>query len=215
MGKTATPRFRGSGGAGAWGGVVSAIADFINDRVLSCDLMMNHSASRCFDGGINRLVRYGLWTLSTSIFLLTLNAQTASWEDRLVGKWKMNIAKSQFQSMPRPIESAMTISQATASRFKLQVVSTFPGGKTSFMGFDGAIDGKPHDYQGTQGAKLSFVDNNGVLEGTATYPGGMTMHETITISQDSNTISSESNLAFPKGTASWTEVWERVQQKKK
>jgi hypothetical protein len=153
--------------------------------------------------------------LSTAIFLLTLNAQTASWEDKLVGKWKMNIAKSQFQSRPQPIESAMTISQATVSRFKWQLITTFPGGKTSVMGFDGAIDGKPHDYQGTQGAKLSFVDNNGVLEGTATYPGGMTMHETITVSQDSNTITSESNLTFPKGTASWTEVWERVQQKKK
>jgi hypothetical protein len=156
-----------------------------------------------------------LWTLSTAIFLLTLNAQTANWEDKLVGKWKLNIAKSQFQNMPRPIESAMTISQATASRFKWQVVTTFSGGKTSFMGFDGAIDGKPHDYQGAQDAKLSFVDNNGVLEGTATYPGGMTMHVTTSISQDSNTISSESNLTFPKGTASWTEVWERVPQNKK
>jgi len=177
--------------------------------------MRKRSASGCFDSRINRLVRYGLWTLSTAIFLLTLSAQTANWEDELVGKWKMNIAKSQFQGMPRPIESAMTISQATASRFKWQVITTFPGGKTSFMGFDGAIDGKPHDYQGTQGAKLSFVDNNGVLEGTATYPGGMTMHEIVTISQDSNTITSESNLTFPTGTGSSTEVWERVQQKKK
>ena len=160
-------------------------------------------------------MRYGLWTLSTAIFLLTLNAQTASWEDKLVGKWKMNIAKSQFQGMPRPIESATTISQATASRFKWQVITTFPGGKTSFMGFDGAIDGKPYDYQGARGAKLSFVDNNGVLEGTATYPGGMTMHETITLSQDGNTMISESKLTSPTATASWTEVWERVQQKKK
>lgn len=94
------------------------------------------------------------------------------------------------------------------------MITTFPGGKTSFTSFDGAIDGKPRDYQGTQGAKLSFVDTNGVLEGTTTYPGGMTMHETITISQDNNTITSESNLTFPKG-ASWTEVWERVPQKKK
>lgn len=177
--------------------------------------MRKRSASRSFDSGINRLVRYGLLTLSTASFLLTLNAQTPNWEDKLVGKWKMNIAKSQFQSMPQPIESLMTISQATVSRFKWQMITTFPGGKTSFMGFDGAVDGKPHDYQGTQGAKLSFVDNKGVLEGTANYPGGMTMHETITISQDSNTITSESNLTLPKGTASWTEVWERVQQKKK
>jgi hypothetical protein len=185
------------------------------NRVLRFDLMRKRPAIRCLDSGINRIVRYGLWMLCTAISLLTLNAQTASWEDKLVGKWKMNIAKSQFQSTPQPIESAMTISQATVSRFKWQVITTFPGGKTSVMGFDGAIDGKPHDYQGTQGAKLSFVDNNGVLEGTATYPGGMTMHETITVSQDSNTITSESNLTFPKGTASWTEVWERVQQKKK
>jgi hypothetical protein len=153
--------------------------------------------------------------LSTAILVSPLNAQPTGWQDKLVGKWKMNIAKSQFQGMPQPIESVMTISQATASRFKWKVATTFSGGKTSLMGFDGAIDGKPHDYQGAQDAKLSFVDNNGVLEGTATYPGQMTMHETITLSEDSNTLSSESNLTSPTATASWTEVWERVQQKKK
>jgi hypothetical protein len=153
--------------------------------------------------------------LSIAILVSPLNAQTSRWEDNLVGKWKMNIAKSRFQGMPQPIEAEMTISQATAARFKWKVATTFPGGKTSLMGFDGAVDGKPHDYQGAQGAKLAFVDNNGVLEGTATYPGQMTMHETTTLSQDGNTIISESTLTSPSATASWTEVWERVQQKKK
>ena len=170
---------------------------------------------RCSDRGIQRLLRYGLSALSATFFLFPLNAQTANWEDNLVGKWKMNLAKSQFQGVPRPIESEMTISEATMSRFKWKVITTAPGGKTSVMGFDGAINGKRYDYQGTRGAKLSFVDNNGVLEGTATYPRGMTMHEAITISQDSNTITAESNLTYPNGTASWSEVWDRVQQKKK
>jgi hypothetical protein len=66
-----------------------------------------------------------------------------------------------------------------------------------------------------RGTQLSFVDNNGVLEGTATYPGGSTMHETTTISADGNTITSPSKANFLKGTFSWIEVWERVPDKKR
>src|SRR5208282_6626836 len=99
---------------------------------------------------MNRFTRYGLWVLSAAIFLLTLKAQTAS-EAKLVGKWKLNTAKSQYRGAPRPNEATMVISQATASHFKWQVSTAFAeGGRSvwSDMGFDGAIDGQPYEYKG-------------------------------------------------------------------
>ncbi len=71
---------------------------------------------------MNRVPRYGLWMLSTVVFALTLNAQTSD-ETKLVGKWKLNIAKSQYQTAPGPIEAMMVISDATASHFKWKVTS--------------------------------------------------------------------------------------------
>jgi len=84
------------------------------------------------------------------------------------------------------------------------------------MGFDGTVDGKPYVYKGAQrGTQLSFVDNNGILEATATYPGGETMHQTSTVSPDGNTMTAQCSLSSPAATASWTEVWERVPDKKR
>jgi hypothetical protein len=167
---------------------------------------------------LNKFIQYLRWALIAAAFVVTLAAQTPG-EDKLVGKWKLNISKSQYQGVPRPSEASLVISAASPSHFKFQVTTAFTdGGKTvwSDMGFDGAIDGQPYEYRGAQrGTVLSFVDHNGVIEGTAKYPSGTTMHETITISADGNTMTSPSSMNLPKGTASWTEVWERVPDKKR
>jgi hypothetical protein len=166
---------------------------------------------------MNRSKRYGLWMLSAAAFLLTLNAQTSN-AVKLVGKWKLNTAKSQYQGPPPPSEGTLVVSQATASHFKWKATFGFTGnGRTRWddYGFDGALDGRPYEYKGApRGTHLSYVDIDGVLEGTSTSPDGTTQHETITVSADGNTMTSQSKLSFPKGTASWTEVWERVPDKK-
>ncbi len=164
---------------------------------------------------MNRFMRYGLWMLSAAAFLLTLNAQTAN-EAKLVGKWKLNTAKSQYQGMPRPSDATLVVSQASASHFKWHATFVTERGRAIDNSFDGAIDGQPHEYKGPQrGAHLSFVGVGGVLEGTATYPNGSTEHETISVSADGNTLTSQSEMSVPTGTASWTEVWERVPDKKR
>jgi hypothetical protein len=166
----------------------------------------------------NRFVRYGLCILGAAVLIFRLHAQTPGGAT-LEGKWKLNTSKSQYQGAPRPTEGSMAISAATASHFKFQVTGAFTsGGKTVWqeMSFDGAIDGKPYEYKGAQrGTTLSFVDHDGVLEGTAQYPSGMMMHETISLSADGNTITSPSTLNSSKGTTAWTEVWERVPDKKR
>jgi hypothetical protein len=159
-------------------------------------------------------MRYGLWMLSAA-FLLTLNAQTEN-EAKLVGKWKLNTAKSQYPGMPLPSEATLVVSQATASHFKWHATFVTEQGRAIDNSFNGAIDGQPHEYKGPQrGAHLSFVDNNGVLEGTATYPDGTIEHETITVSADGNTMTSHSEFSLPAGSKSWTEIWERVPDKKR
>ena len=167
---------------------------------------------------MNRCTPYALLALGSAMFLLTLNAQTASGAN-LVGKWKLNTAKSQYQGAPRPSEATMVISQAAASHFKFRVTTAYTaGGETHWteMSFDGAIDGRSYSFKTSsgRGSQLSFVDNNGILEGTAEYPGGETIHETNTVSSDGNTMISQSTLSGPKGPASWTEVWERIPDKK-
>ena len=100
---------------------------------------------------MNRFTRCGLWVLSPAVLLLMLNAQTLS-EAKLVGKWKLNTAKSQFQGIPRPNAATLVISEATASHLKWQATTTFSDGGRSVMGFDGAVDGKPYVYKGANAA---------------------------------------------------------------
>ncbi len=174
---------------------------------------------------VNRFVRYGLWVLSAVVLVLTLNAQTAN-EAKLVGKWKMNIAKSQFQDAPRPVEATLVISEASASHFRWHLTEAFAKGDRGQIvlkdsSFDGAIDGQPYEYKGAgRGSRISFVDNNGILEGTVKYqetakhPDGMIEHEIIAVSADGNTMTAQSTLTSSDGTKSWKEVWERVPDKK-
>ena len=175
---------------------------------------------------MNRFVRHGLGVLSLVAFVLSLNAQTAT-ESKLVGRWKQNIAKSQYQVAPGPIEATMVISEATVLHFKWKSTGAYmENGRKVWHdeGFDGAIDGRPYQYKGVRrGTQMSFVDNNGILEGTTKFPGnvkspdGMILHDTIAVSADGNTMISQSvlTLANGKGIDSWTEVWERAPDKKR
>ena len=174
---------------------------------------------------MNRFVRYGSRVLSVVVLVFTLNAQTTN-EAKLVGKWKLNIAKSQSQGAPRPVEATLVISEASASHFKWHLTEAFANhdrGRIVWKdsSFDGAIDGQPYEYKGAgRGSRMSFVDNNGILEGTVKYqetakhPDGMVENETIAVSADGNTMTAQSTLTSPEGTESWNEVWERVPDKK-
>jgi hypothetical protein len=164
-----------------------------------------------------RLTRCRLSVLSVTTFLLTLSAQTGT-ESNFLGKWKLNTAKSQYKGVPTPDEARLVVSKATDARFKWHLAIAYvEKGRSVWKdyGFDGPIDGKPHDYQGAvPGTKLSYVDDNGSLVGTSTYPNGEIQHDTITVSVDGNTMTSQSTYSSGGNTLSWTEVWEREPDKK-
>jgi hypothetical protein len=164
-------------------------------------------------------LRFGLLLLSVTALLCTLIAQTES-DLRLLGKWKLNTAKSQYQNAPfSPVKAVLVISAATLSHFKWKVTIAYDrlGNNVRDYIYDGAIDGKPYDYRGfPAGTKLSYTENKGTLEGTATFLDGGTQHETITVSSDGDMMTAQCIGSSPvHGTGSWTEVWERVPDKKK
>lgn len=167
---------------------------------------------------ISRFTRYGLWALITAGFALTLNAQTVS-EAKLVGKWKLNLAQSHYQGVSRPTEGTLLISEATESHFKWHCSTVFLSKKGERVwqdnSFDGAFDGQPYKLKGdTPGVQWSYVNDNGVLQGTF-KSSDRTGHETITVSPDGTTMTSQSSMILPKGgTAYWIEVWERSPDKK-
>jgi hypothetical protein len=165
-----------------------------------------------------RRTRCGFSVLSVTTFLLTLSAQTAT-ESNFLGKWKLNTAKSRYQGVPTPDEARLVVSKATPAHFKWHLAIAYvERGRTVWRdyGFDGSINGKPYDYQGAvPGTKLSYVDNNGSLVGTSTYPNGEIQHDTITVSSDGNTMTSQSTYSSGGSTLSWTEVWEREDKKHK
>jgi hypothetical protein len=111
------------------------------------------------------------------------------------------------------------ISAASPSHLKFQTTGRYlKGGQATWKdtAFDGAIDGKFYEYKaGERSMKVAYVDKEGTLEGTAKYADGTVGHESISISEDGNTMTSISSVSLPKGTASWTEVWERVPDKKR
>lgn len=162
---------------------------------------------------MSKFTRHALFILmAAGTFALTLTAQTSN-QAKLVGKWKLDIAKSSVQrELPSLKGSTLIVSQATASSFKYRVTDEFIDGRRRVMGFDGAIDGRPYVYKGApRGTQLSYIENNGILEGTVVFPDGTVYHDTLTLSPDGNMISSQTNASLPSGRAqSWTEVWNRV-----
>jgi hypothetical protein len=165
------------------------------------------------------LGRCGFSLLSVATFLLTLNAQTIS-EWNLVGKWKLDVARStESQGLRHPTEASFDVSQATASHFKWESMAKYSikgRGVWRVRGFDGAIDGKLYDCKDTkQCRQMSFVENNGTLQGTTIYADGETEYQTITVSPDGSTMTAQCSVETPKGKESWTEVWERVAEKKR
>jgi hypothetical protein len=165
------------------------------------------------------LTRYGFCVLGIAVLVVTLNAQS-DFEAKLVGKWKLDTARSRYEGLPRPTEAKLVISAASPSRLKFQTTGRYvKGGQATWKdtAFDGAIDGKFYDYKaGERSAmRMAYVDKGGTLEGTAKYPDGTVGHESISISEDGNTMTSISSVSLPKGAASWTEVWDRVPDKKR
>jgi hypothetical protein len=166
---------------------------------------------------MSKFIRHAFSLSVAGALLLTLSAQTTG-QAKLVGKWKLDTAKSHFQNanVPPIKEATLIVSQATASAFKWTLTTTYMNGSRDVMGFDGAIDGKPYVCKSAQrGIQAPYIDNNGILEGTVAYPGGSTIHESTTVSPDGNMMTAQSTATFPSGSASWTEVWERVQEKKR
>jgi hypothetical protein len=125
---------------------------------------------------MSKFIRHAFFLSVAGALLLTLSAQTTG-QAKLVGKWKLDTAKSHFQNanVPPIKEATLIVSQATASVFKWTLTTTYMNGSRDVMGFDGAIDGRPYLCKGAQrGIQASYIDNNGILEGTVAYPGGST-----------------------------------------
>ncbi len=131
-----------------------------------------------------------------------------------VGTWKLNVQKSDFGSMPAPKSARIVITSDTRQLLKYTVTEVGPDGKVKTESFSGAMDGKPYPVKGEPGVTMAYTPReNGIVEIAGQSPHGA-FKETGIMADDHNTLTIKGEASGPQGTATWTEVYERVGTRK-
>jgi len=130
----------------------------------------------------------------------TMNAASA------VGRWRLNVEKSDFGQMPKPKSGTLNITADSAASAKWNATIAYADGKKETYTYSGAEDGKPHPVMGDNPWKTIAYNRTGnmVSSDQVTLKDGSSLKQEFTIEGDTMTI---------KNTAaqgSGTEVWERV-----
>ncbi|HKU27096.1 MAG TPA: hypothetical protein VJQ54_16595 [Candidatus Sulfotelmatobacter sp.] len=143
---------------------------------------------------------------------IAVAAQTANQgPEPSIGTWKLNLEKSDFGQAPKPKSERLFVSEASPTVVKWRASGVGADGKPMHISYAGAADGKPYPVKGSPRVNTiaysgSVNDPQGV-QSTMTMKDGSTVKQTITLSDDKNTMTAKSEGA---NGVSMTEVWERV-----
>ncbi len=156
---------------------------------------------------------------TTSVLLMamviaatTLWAETKSSQGAALGTWKLDLKKSDFGQMPPPKSVVVTVTQDTPAALKWRAVVVDDKGKKTTESFAGAPDGKEYSLKGGENGDMmmSYKNDDGVIKATGKAKDGSTIEQTITLSDDKNTMTLKATASGPKGEMNWTEVYDRV-----
>ncbi|MBV8205474.1 MAG: hypothetical protein JO041_01675 [Acidobacteria bacterium] len=148
------------------------------------------------------------WLLLGVLLLPTFAA--AQENGPYVGRWRLNVAKSDYSQAPdaKPKSAVVTITADSKAALKWHGTLSDSNGKLMTFIFSGAEDGKPHPVTGDNPWKSAAYTEGAenVLSAEITMKDGSKMKQEITISGDTLT-------AKNSGAENSTEVWERVKSK--
>jgi hypothetical protein len=128
------------------------------------------------------------------------------------GRWKLNTQKSDFGKMPAPKSASLVVSEDSADKVKWQMTGVDAQGKKFSESYDGPADGTEHAITGSQMAQAVAYTRgaDNTVEANVKMKDGSTAHETITMSDDNNTMTLKGTASGANGESNWTEVFERA-----
>lgn len=153
---------------------------------------------------MQRLIR--IW-----IATLILGALCAAQPANLSGNWQLNVDRSKWGNMNRPVSVILTIVHQEPSLSYHGSVQ-YANEDVRDFGFSGAIDGKPYPMSRSYGdGEIVIIRIDGrTIESTFRTADGNTIETARTIvSRDGRTMERRLRLTTPEGTRRWTEIYER------
>jgi hypothetical protein len=160
---------------------------------------------------IEKETRMNIFTRSTVVFIMLGLASFAAAAQNntpasTVGRWRLNVEKSDYGTSAKPKSGMLTITTDTAALLKWRAVVTNADGKKDTYYYSGAEDGQQHTLTGDNPWKSAAFTrgDSGVTDESVVMKDGTTLDNHISLSADGNTMTA---TASGGGT---TEVWERV-----
>ncbi len=148
------------------------------------------------------------FTLSAALFL---GALCAAQPANLSGNWQLNVGRSKWGNVNRPVNIVLTIEhQEPGISYHGSIL--YANEEQRSFGFQGAIDGKPYPVSRSfgDGEIVLIRVNDRTIESTFRTPDGNYIETArTTISRDGQTLERRLRLVTPEGTRKWTEIYER------
>jgi hypothetical protein len=129
----------------------------------------------------------------------------------LAGKWKLNVAKSNFGGGPKLQAMVMDVTSDTPSSIVYSVTETAESGMTFTLKFKGAADAKEYPIEG--GSTLySYTEENGVVNETQKDTDGTITKGTFVVAPNGKSGVWTYEITDPQGGVIHTRmVFDRVQ----
>lgn len=146
--------------------------------------------------------------VSASLFL---GALAAAQPANLSGNWQLNVARSKWGNVNRPVSVLLTIDHQEP-KLSYHGSVLYANEDQREFGFSGAIDGKPYPMSRSFGeGEITLVRvNDRTVDSTfRTHDGNYIETARTTISRDGQTLERQLKLVSPEGTKKWTEIYER------
>jgi len=126
-----------------------------------------------------------------------------------VGKWKLNIKKSDFGGAPAPKSILLTVTKDGSSDFEWTVAGVDASGQKISESYKGKADGVFVPIQGAD-VRAAYMWEGDTLVEQFERPDHSTSVNRITFSADGKHMTIQSTTKSPKGLTYATEIFDRL-----
>jgi hypothetical protein len=124
------------------------------------------------------------------------------------GKWELNVSKSNFGKMSKPVSMSLQAEQRGPVFHASQTTTDQHGSET--VESDWIVDGKEHELTGKGGGKLVCKWDGSTLVSQKEWDNGQYKETTkLTLSKDGKVATEKIDSKNPNGENHATLVWER------
>lgn len=144
----------------------------------------------------------------TVVLIAFLPAVWSADKPDLSGQWDLNLSKSSFGKMPKPVGVSLTVTREGEGYHSIQKTSTMDHGMTASEG-DWYMDGQQHTIPGGNMTTMSKWDGSTLISERKSTDGKYQETLKLTVSSDGKTAIERLTVRTPDGTNNSTLVWDR------